>query len=591
MQQTAPSAFLSPQSPNDFRYRPLNPADGEDIRLVCLYPGDVHERIRCDLVHASLEAEIEYEALSYTWASEDGDTTPSQAIACAYIGEERVASLSVTSNCASALRRLRFTSHERILWIDAIAIDQTNLQERNHQVGLMGKIYSGAAQVLVYLGEDDLDFGSRDIWLDSGRRYSALKRLFAKRWASRVWVIQEVALAQKVVMVTGAVSCQMDVNLMSRIRGRAKAYGLHVPGPLAWDPLVSVPTRDLLILLHISRDCLSADPRDKIYGLLGLVSERLQNLITIDYSQTIEEVLTRTAAAIIICREDFEILAYASASICTRHKEGRLPTWVPDWMQHRGDRMLHSQFQRSKIGPWRSLEKLSGSPSHAVELAKIRWDTAVHIPLGWPKTPGLKPFISIRAHCLATIDSTTKRSGEWQNASDFSQKLMALIGSDVGSDINPQTWPRDFKWLFDPRCTRLSHTQAGSKDKLVIIESLKKPYLVEMQRFCAELAELGKNKYFFKAGFLPAITSHDIEEGDTVWAVDGCPVLLVLRNTRDVAPDSKKVRSYRIVGDCYLLTLSHLDCFVTSGTGFDQRWDFDPFRYMDTLGTQTINIF
>ncbi|CAE7206224.1 hypothetical protein P3342_011437 [Pyrenophora teres f. teres] len=579
--------FLSPQGYNQFRYRPLNQADGEDFRLLCLYPGEWHEPVRCDLLHSNIDAEIEYEAVSYSWASEEGDDSLSQRISCAYIGEEQTADLLVTSNCASALRRLRLASNERMLWIDAICIDQANTQERNHHVELIAKIYSSASQVLVYLGEEDLGFASQSLWLDSERRQSALKRLFSKRWVSRVWVIQEVALAQKVVMVTGEATCQMDASLMCRIRGRARAYGLQVPGPLAWDPLVSAPTRDLLTLLYMTRGCRSKDPRDKVYGLLGLVGERLQNLIAIDYSQSVEEVLTRTAAAIIICQEDLEVLAYASLSLGSRHAANRLPTWVPDWTEHRDDNTLHSQFQQPKIGPWRSLEKLSGSETRAAELTKLDWGAAVHIPSNWPVDNFSSPFVTARAHCLATIDGTTRQVNyhrpTWQDAQDFSRGLMALIENDFRSKkFDSQAWPPRYQWLFDPSYARPTSAQHQSPDKL---------YWTSLQQFCLELNKLGKDKYIFRAGILPAISSHDFQEGDTVWAIDGCTVPLILRRVKNLNHEYMDEWSYRIVGNCYLFALSHLDCWATSGTGLEQRWDFEPFRHMDPLGTQTIKIY
>jgi hypothetical protein len=572
---------------NGFRYRPLSNADGEDFRILCLYPGSQDDPIRCDLLHSSLDADIEYEALSYSWATEDGDDSLSQRIACAYVGDEDVADFPVTSSCASALRRLRLPSHERFLWVDAISIDHDNVQERNHQVGLMADIYAGASQVLVYLGEEDLGFASTGLWLDSERRQSALTKLFAKRWVSRTWVIQEVALARKLLMVTGDASCAMDANLMSRIRGRAKISRLQVPGPLAWDPLASAPTRDLLTLLLVSRHCDSTDPRDKVYSLLGLVGERLQSLITIDYSQSIEEVLTRTAAAIITCREDFELLAYASLSLGARHTEKGLPTWVPDWIEHQGDMTLRPQFQQSRIGPWQSLEKLSGSSSMAAELAKMDWGTAVYIPSRWPDDPSPTPFITVRAHCLAEIDGTTKegysQTSRWLDAQTFSRDLMALIGNGTSqTGLDPGSWPAQYSWLFDPSYTRSisSLLQGNSSLAMGPPENI---YRAAIHNFCTELETHGKDKYILRAGMLPAVTSHDFAEGDSVWAVDGCKVPLILRRTGGAG-------CYRIVGNCHLFALSHMDCWSTSGTGIEQQWNFDPFRHMNALGTQRIRI-
>ena len=67
--------------------------------------------------------EPEYEALSYTWATENGDTTLSSTVNC------EGAAIQVTNNCEDALRRLRNRDGERILWVDAICINQRDDRE------------------------------------------------------------------------------------------------------------------------------------------------------------------------------------------------------------------------------------------------------------------------------------------------------------------------------------------------------------------------------------------------------------------------------------------------------------------------------
>jgi Heterokaryon incompatibility protein (HET) len=59
----------------------------------------------------------------------------------------------VTANLEVALRHLRHKSVERILWIDAICIDQSNIEERNQQVPLMKAIYSNTEAVRAWLGD------------------------------------------------------------------------------------------------------------------------------------------------------------------------------------------------------------------------------------------------------------------------------------------------------------------------------------------------------------------------------------------------------------------------------------------------------
>jgi hypothetical protein len=89
---------------------------------------------------------LKYEALSYTW----GDASKLKPI---IIGASH--EFYVTSNCYDALRRLRDHDGKRLIWIDAICINQEDDAERTQQIGIMGEIYGCASQVLVYLGEAD----------------------------------------------------------------------------------------------------------------------------------------------------------------------------------------------------------------------------------------------------------------------------------------------------------------------------------------------------------------------------------------------------------------------------------------------------
>jgi hypothetical protein len=128
-----------------YQYRRLNYKLGQEIRLVVVFPGSGNE-VRCDIIHANLLDEPSYEATSYTWATATGDKTLSHHVVC------RGGRIPITRNCLVMLRRLRRSDTSRTLWVDAISIDQNNLDEKNHQVKLMSTIYSKASQVLAYLG-------------------------------------------------------------------------------------------------------------------------------------------------------------------------------------------------------------------------------------------------------------------------------------------------------------------------------------------------------------------------------------------------------------------------------------------------------
>jgi hypothetical protein len=85
----------------------------------------------------------------------------------------------VTANCEAALRKLRNRDSERILWIDAICINQDKTLERNHQVTLMRDIYSKASRVVVWLGK-----ASVNVDPETSRPYTDLGIEFIQRIAS-----------------------------------------------------------------------------------------------------------------------------------------------------------------------------------------------------------------------------------------------------------------------------------------------------------------------------------------------------------------------------------------------------------------------
>ncbi|TVY12667.1 Heterokaryon incompatibility protein 6, OR allele [Lachnellula arida] len=111
-------------------YKPLSP---NTCRFVSLLPGGADDPVELWLLEEQLESvPTGYEALSYCW----GNPAHTAKIAVDNAGE-----LGVTDNLHAALRRLRFPDQVRVLWIDALCIDQSNLKERSAQVQRMGDIY------------------------------------------------------------------------------------------------------------------------------------------------------------------------------------------------------------------------------------------------------------------------------------------------------------------------------------------------------------------------------------------------------------------------------------------------------------------
>lgn len=116
--------------------KPLD-TERQEIRLLELVPGNFEDALICNLKVTSLQESSHYEALSYVW----GDPKETEEITiCNQLYRAR-------KTLARALRHLRKQDETRILWVDAVCIDQENLEERNQQVKLMGQIYRQASSV------------------------------------------------------------------------------------------------------------------------------------------------------------------------------------------------------------------------------------------------------------------------------------------------------------------------------------------------------------------------------------------------------------------------------------------------------------
>jgi hypothetical protein len=175
---------------SSYRYLPL-PSEGEYIRLLCLLPNESDaEPLQCKLHNYSLQKSglrtHRYEALSYVWGN-PRETLP------IYVDEDQ---FPVTVNLHAALSRLRDHSFERIIWVDAVCINQNNPEEQGQQVQLMAKIYSSAHLVIVWLGEkaEDTDGALENICSAANGKSTehskkeTILNLLQRPWFQRIWV-------------------------------------------------------------------------------------------------------------------------------------------------------------------------------------------------------------------------------------------------------------------------------------------------------------------------------------------------------------------------------------------------------------------
>ena len=376
---------MSKSSLEEFSYQPLPPTtNGPTIRLLELLPDLRDEMIECKMVHASLDNPPKYEALSYTWVHEGKVWIPNTPtpILC------NNTHLDIPRSLETALRHLCDPRKPRLIWADAICINQTDDDEKTHQVALMRDIYRKAARAIIWLGPERTNgpgelaldlvpylaraskeptaaveelhnsadihilihfakqvYAARDIQVEPKEAFAALYTAFFEQlelpWFTRTWIVQEAAVATDAIHLNGtrsvawaefleafAYSIQQP-SLMTIITPGKLEYAL---GLLSACQAVQQGTgQSLLDLLLQHRNCGASDPRDKVFALCGLACDSGPDSLNVkpDYHRNAAKVYSDVAISILKRSSDLALLSVPHPSRPSR--VAGLPSWVPDW--------------------------------------------------------------------------------------------------------------------------------------------------------------------------------------------------------------------------------------------------------------------
>lgn len=285
--------------------------------------------------------------------------------------------------------------------IDRVCINQEDLQERSKQVQfVMDEVYRDAEEVIVWLGEESEDSGLAldfvEAWSNWNHHESgdgedmppgeefmlafdatagdALDRLFQRPYWTRLWVFQEVVLAQKVQVICGRrrVLFESFVNAhsawgqlwpalitdstasekvgflikryklaLAKIIDNRQQYRRSINDPLK----CTLPFLDLLISCQHLK---ATDPRDKIYGLLGLGGPygNYGGLVRPDYLKPVDSMYCEIARALIEDDQSLRAISFAS-SLTKIDQTLNLPSWVPDWRSQQSVVRLFNYDQTS----------------------------------------------------------------------------------------------------------------------------------------------------------------------------------------------------------------------------------------------------
>ncbi|TVY23751.1 Heterokaryon incompatibility protein 6,OR allele [Lachnellula hyalina] len=366
------------------------------IRLLKLRAALEHTMIECDLEVVDLETRPRLEALSYVW----GNPNPPEAILCN--GHQH----SVTPNLALALRRIRSPCTTRTVWVDAICVNQEDLEERSQQIQLMREIYSQAWRVIVWLGEDnglaetaiqtikwfaaeccakigksldaiDLDMNSpmdlqlrsytsttarlqRPTPIQTPNEWQAIEWFYDQPWFSRAWVVQEVAFAPPVFYIGPFEIGWKEVAVTATWIGWNVTHPYNTKLVDVYERAEEIfkqrgnyrPYLESLIAGGLIMYSKATDPRDKIYAFLGLMheSDRKGVLLQPDYSKSVVHVYGDAVRHMIQQNEDdakYNLTeAFASIESSNTGTEG-FPSWIPRWDN---PSMLKNPWYRLRTG-------------------------------------------------------------------------------------------------------------------------------------------------------------------------------------------------------------------------------------------------
>jgi hypothetical protein len=338
--QLLEQSMASPHSRPPFQSQPLR--GPKAIRLIALHPGARDDPISCNIIHEEYDTTI-FEALSYEWR-QPGPSEP-QIIVDGH-------PVRIRQNLHDALVHIRSPGEEwywvRHIWIDALCINQADLEERSQQVQIMSLIYSSAANVVSWLGlagegsdeamdmlarldalpsetlnridnsepdpnDEQLVFDFKKSLRCAEDPVEALIAMCNRPYWRRVWVKQEIHLAKRFVMHCG----EHTTSSLTLERFRYMIYG-------NWD-MVDDPVRaglsrlknsiaighimtrllppSILTLSRVFVDCFrgnyeASEPRDYVYALIGIASDCEGGVIRCDYKKPILEVYLDAVAVL-----------------------------------------------------------------------------------------------------------------------------------------------------------------------------------------------------------------------------------------------------------------------------------------------------
>lgn len=354
-----------------YRYTPL---EAEELRLVRVLAAR-SSQVKCEILHRPFENPPDYTAVSYAW----GDPSDMTKIKIRDEHFSVFVEVPISKSLYHALEALRKKGEDVLVWADALSIDQQNQDEKNQQLSVMAAIYKKAQHVAVWLGPegDDSDLATtllqdvataveagagriqvKNIFSSKAQDQSlpALAALFEREYWSRLWIVQEIFNAASVYVYCGSTEplpwavyqtasrvfqqYKRDLEALlpknHKVASRrqysySQILAYSGPGSLPeLDSLVNLGDEALLEVLRACRRKLSSDPKDKVFGVLGVLGKEVREEFAVDYGKSVKDVFTDVVDFLLTTTEHLDVIC-ESIHFPVYISSANLPTWVPDW--------------------------------------------------------------------------------------------------------------------------------------------------------------------------------------------------------------------------------------------------------------------
>ena len=550
------------------------------IRILELLPGIPRSKIEANLIEHSIKDNVTYEALSYTW----GEPNWRSSILL------NSTNFRISENLEQCLQHLRFEGKSRLLWIDAICINQEDIAEQSHQVQLMGQVYSRATGVVVWM---DMEIDSSapafeklctfSQFTDIGENASIwfpLADFFNHPYWRRVWIQQELALSKRyeincrgsiipgkpisefiraargsaliqpfknskdfdvLASLVGAleefpskdlwrfkqhIDRKSSTKLLVRVLENSERF-IHQARSQNRNELVSEDCRLLRCLIDFRNSLHCSEPRDRVYGILSLVSDCNVEDISIDYSRPVVDIYVDTLRHIYHQYHSLDFLCAVGVTRTHHQNPHNLPSWTPDWNSSSYTNTLLKPEKEYRASG--TLVPLSHPFSVDGKILTVQGMRIGKVICSIQSERERKPIAWYVAAWLKIIKAVEELLDVDQGLSWFAERLVKVMGAvQLGATdlCNRETAVQDVMMFFlkgitEPYCNmeldEFVQQTCGS------VDTFQKVY------FYMDTVLKRHEVFLSDKGWLGLVPEGIVVDSDEIWIIFGCSMPMLLR--------------------------------------------------------------